>query len=209
MKKRCLLLAAILLSSMLSSVAAPFSTEAAAADEWEAYSKYLKNHPNPYVQDSFAVIDINDDGVDELIVTPDELYHMELYGYVNGKVKLIGGGYSGAQRFYPSKGIYYSSTTHMGAVDEWYYSYNGKKLSLLATSFGSEVMNCSTGERKAEPTPGDFSPYGYKVKGKDVNEKKYNSFIKKTLNGAKKSAVDSTDLKLYKNTQKNRKKVFG
>lgn len=126
----------------------------------------------------FALIDLNQDGVFELIFTPDDGYHVNIVSYVSGKAKNVGYGFSGTQKYYPKKHLYFSRVNHMGNVDT-YYKFTGKKMKVIAEKYGNDM---------------------YKVNEKTVSKKQYNSYIKKLLSNTK-----NVKLKWYKNTEKNRK----
>lgn len=160
----------------------------------KAYKKYLSNTV-PYEKNKgkFALLDLNKDGVSEFIYTPDgDGYHVDIAAYVNGKAKSIGSGFSGIQKYYPNKHIYYSQTTHTGVDEYTYYKFTGKKLKVLAEKYG-----------EINETGKSLKPYRYKVNGKKVSAKKYNAYVKKLLSGA-----NNTKLKWHKNTAKNRKKYL-
>ena len=55
----------------------------------EKYADFLANYSGQWRSVSFGLIDINNDKVPELIATPDEMYHMDIYAYVNGRVKEV------------------------------------------------------------------------------------------------------------------------
>lgn len=134
----------------------------------------------------FALVDINNDGINEMVFTPDDGYHIDIVAYVNGKVKNIGSGFSGTQLFYPNKKIYYSDTWH-ASRNEGYYKFNGKKMISLASIYGA-VMD-------------DESSYVYHIGKKEVTKKSYQKYVKKLKKGAKEEKI-----KYFKNTSANRKK---
>ena len=151
----------------------------------------------------FALLDMNEDGVEEMVLTPDDGYHVEVFSYVKEDVKMVGSGYAGGQEYYPNKHLYFSHTTHMGADEYYAYRFNRKKMKLLAQKVGSMYFNVVTGEEKSDEEQDSFEPYEYKVKGKVVSEKKYEAYIGKLLKGAKEEKP-----KLVKNSAKNRKKYL-
>lgn len=151
----------------------------------------------------FALLDINKDGVSELIFSPDEGYHVDIVSFTKGKVKHVGWGFSGSQKYYPNKQIYYSQTTHTGDDIYTYYRFTGKKMKVVAEKYGNDTVNAVTGKAKATDKLGSFAPYKYTVNGKTVSAKKYKAYVKKLLSGAK-----EVKLKWHKNTAKNRKKYL-
>lgn len=152
----------------------------------------------------FALIDINKDGVSELIFTPDGGYHVDIVSYIKGKVKKVGSGFSGSQKYYPNKHIYYSQTTHSGDDVYTYYKFTGKKMKVVAEKYGNDFINAVTGKAKSTFNKANpFAPYKYTVNGKRVLAKKYKAYVKKLLSGAK-----GKKPKWHKNTAKNRKKYL-
>lgn len=148
----------------------------------------------------FALIDLNQDGVFELIFTPDDGYRVDIVSYVNGKTKSVGYGFSGTQKYYPKKHIYFSHMMHTGGDVYTYYKFTGKKMKVIAEKYGNDMVNAITGKEKTGDDVGKFAPYKYTVKGKIASGKRYNSYIKKLLSNTK-----NVKLKWHKNTEKNRK----
>ena len=112
----------------------------------QAYVKKLKQlHDGEYGGGNyweFALIDLNKDGVTEMVVTPDGQYHREIWGYVNGKVETVGWGFAGDGEYYPNKKLYYCESWH-GSVYMTYYRFNGKKMVKLAYIEGDRLKsNC-------------------------------------------------------------------
>lgn len=151
----------------------------------------------------FALIDINKDGISELIFTPDDGYHVDIVSYVNGKAKAVGSGFSGNQKYYPSKHIYFSHTTHTGTDVYTYYKFTGKKMKAIAEKYGDDTYNAVTGNLKTGDDFGDFAPYKYTVNGKTVSASKYKSYVNSVISGAK-----NVKLKWHKNTKANRSKYL-
>lgn len=137
----------------------------------------------------FTVMNLNKDSVPELIVTGDEWYHSYVYSYVNGKLKCIAEGFSGELTFYPSKGVIRSETMHGRSSEVIYWKFDGKKSKMVAYK------------------DGEGSHYSYKVNGKKVSTKKYNSYVKSLKGKAKK--VKQSNIKLVRNTSSNRLKKLG
>ncbi len=107
----------------------------------------------------FALIDINKDGISELIFTPDDGYHVDVVSYVDGKAKTVGWGFSGKQKYCPNKHIYFSRTTHTGTDVYTYYKFTGKKMKVIAEKYGNDTFNAVTGEQKTGDDLGNFAPY--------------------------------------------------
>lgn len=138
----------------------------------------------------FTVMNLNKDSVPELIVTGDDWYHSYVYSYINGKVKCIAEGFSGELTFYPSKGVIRSETMHGRSSEVIYWKFDGKKSKMVAYKDGDSS-----------------SHYSYKVNGKKVSAKKYNSYVKKLKGKAK--SVKQSKVKLVRNTSSNRAKKLG
>lgn len=187
--------------------------ESKGAKAKKAYSKILsdKKAANGIISTSwglgketkFALIDLNKDGISELIFTPDDGYHVDIVSYVNGKVKAVGSGFSGNQKYYPSKHIYFSHTTHTGTDVYTYYKFTGKKMKAIAEKYGDDTYNAVTGKPKPVDDLGDFAPYKYTVNGKTVSASKYKAYVNSVISGAK-----NVKLKWHKNTQSNRSKYL-
>lgn len=184
----------------------------------EAYNEFLTNQDKAekiagyfggrLEQAEFALVDLNKDGIKEMIVSADNAYHTALLTYVKGKVKCIGGSFSGGFTCYPNKRLYSTMTIHTGACITSYYKFNGKKLIKVAEKTGYDYQNAVTGEPKnLEETMSKyndiFAPYKYTVKKKTVSSKKYKAYVKKLKKGAKKKNV-----KFVKNTFANRNKYL-
>ena len=157
----------------------------------------------------FMIANLNkNDSIPELIVADSKTYweKIEVYSYINGKVKYIAGTWSGDFKFYPSKSLIFSEYAHGGSYEAYYYKFNGKKTTKLTSKFGSDNMNVLTGKRK-DPYAFDdlsYAPYLYKVKGKKVSSKKYKSYVKQI-----KGSVKPLKLKLVRNMASNRSKKLG
>ena len=157
----------------------------------------------------FALIDLNKDGVSEMVLTADDEYHSALIAYVGGKARTIGSGFSGSTSYYPNKHLYFSSTIHTGWYDDRCYQFNGKKLVKLAEKYGCDYQDAVTGKQKtteeieesfASSDPyAPYAPYLYIIKGKKVTENKYKDYIKSLKKGAKEQK-----LSFIANTSKNR-----
>lgn len=58
--------------------------------------------------EKFALIDINNDKIPELLFTADNGYHLYVISYIEHEIKKVGNGFSGSEKYYPNKKIYYS-----------------------------------------------------------------------------------------------------
>lgn len=199
MKKRtvkqmiCFLLVGLMTALMVTPVyAGSKSTEAKeayknllerGADYWIGWHTTLNEYDEDYDIDKFALIDMDKNGVPELVVTGDNMYHSYFYAYVNGKVKLIGGGFSGYVKFYPNKKLIISKVMHMGCTSITYYKFNGKKLVKKAESVTNDVYNSRTGKLIKHK-------HKYYKKGKKVKKAKYKSYVKKLKRHAKKKKLN-------------------
>lgn len=152
-----------------------------------------------WYQGQFGIIDLNKDGISELIVTGDGMYRFNIYAYVGGKVKIIGSGYSGDYVFYPNKKLIYLTSFHGGDDVRTYYKFDGKKMNVKAQKCGCDYMNLETGEYKdTENGSYSYEPYVYKVNGNKATASKYKTYINRLKKGAKKKK-----LKLFDITQTN------
>lgn len=171
----------------------------------KAYASYLVKQQKqvPYLTLKFGLIDINKDGVPELVTTPDNWYNADIYAYVNGKVKCVGWAFSGDCAFYPSRKVYYRHTCHTGVDEYHYYTFNGKKMKEVACKYGSNTVNAVTGKQKEEEDWMNFEPYKYTVKDKVVTEEEYNQYTANLVKNAKKKKPT-----MRNNTAKNRGKYL-
>lgn len=201
----------LVLSLVVASYSGSVQAKSKGAKARKAYAKILADKKaaegiiswDSGKETEFALIDINKDGISELIFTTDDGYHIEIVSYVNGKVKVVGGGFSGEQSYYPDKHIYFSSTTHTGDDIYTYYKFTGKKMKVVAEKYGNATVNAVTGKAKTGDDLGKFTPYKYTVKGKTVSAKKYKSYVKKLISGAK-----SVKPKWHRNTKSNRSRYL-
>lgn len=202
-----LMLVMCILFSCISSVTTDASSKSEQA--LKAYRSYLLSSQAEadsigWYQGQFGLIDLNQDGVSELIVTGDGMYHFNICAYVNGKVEIIGSGYSGDYSFYPNRKLIYLTHEHGGDHMYAYYKFDGKKMSVKAQKHGCDYMNLITGELKdTENGPYGYEPYIYEVKGKPVSASEYKAYVNKLKKGARKKKLKLIDI-----TQKNLNKYF-
>lgn len=175
----CLIL--VLLGAGGRPVPAYASTKAEKARE--AYMRILKsksrlqkmslwNIGETWSDVEYAIIDLNKDGVPELLLRSDDRHYEMLAAYVNGKVKCIGGAPegttagSGRITVYPDRKIVCFTTYHNWSYQS-YYEFDGKRLE----------EKCGTWKLHKQRS--------YNIKGKDVAAKKFAAYKKKLLKGSK------------------------
>lgn len=153
-----------------------------------AYTELLSGLPDNDTQ--FAVIDINEDGIPEMVYSEDNFYHTSFVAYVNNEIKILDEGFSGEQKYYPGKCLYYSYTGGHSFTFYKYYKFTGKKLKSVA-------------EKKCEDMLANPPVFEYRINGKKVTQRKYKNYTSKLLVGAK-----EVKLKPHKNTALNRKRYL-
>lgn len=157
----------------------------------KAYADFLEDSE----YEKFALADINRDGVKELFVEDSWKGGDCLYIYKSGKVDLVDDfNWSWDVAYYPNKN--YIVAERVGVYDDYtaHYRLSKKgKITMLAEKSG--VVNFENGNRKVK--------YTYKLKGKKVTKKKYNSYVKKLKKNAKR-----LKLKYHENTYENRSKYL-
>lgn len=137
----------------------------------------------------FALIDIDADGISEIVYTADDGYHVTILAYVNGEVKGVGTGFAGKQKYYPNKGIYYSETSH-GCLEKTHFIFDGKEMKAVAYLYDDNVF--------------EDNPIDYYIGENKVTKEKYKKHVKIIMKGAK-----AEKLLWHKNNAKNRKKYLG
>lgn len=137
----------------------------------------------------FALIDIDADGISEIVYTADDGYHVTILAYVNGEVKEVGTGFAGKQKYYPNKGIYYSETSH-GCHEKTHFIFDGKEMKAVAYLYDDNVF--------------EDNPIDYYIGENKVTKEKYKKHVKIIMKGAK-----AEKLLWHKNNAKNRKKYLG
>lgn len=167
-----------------------------------AYKKYLSGKKVKWTQSnsydalsfSFSIVDINKDGIPELLLNCNYASHYEgyvaVFGYTGKKVKCLCAN-DEIKYYYPKSGIV--ETYHWGMENSvhYYKIKNGK-----AEEIGRAYLAYKTSiSKKAECT----------WNGKKVSAKKFKSLLKKAA-GSKKVKV--TDKFWHKNTAANRKKML-
>lgn len=201
-KSVCLFLSLIMIFTGIPEMAQAKGSTAQAKKAKRVYAKILSSEKaaesvldmftsSAITTYQFALIDLNKDGVQELVFTPDDGYHVNVVAYVNGKARCVGGGFAGGESYYPNKHIFVSSTWHMGNYVS-YYKFNGKEMKEVASKYNERADMVEYQD-----------DYTYQVNGKTVTKSKYESCINKLMKGAKKQ-----ELKWHKNTVTNRKKYL-
>ncbi|MBQ9608898.1 MAG: hypothetical protein IJV15_05565 [Lachnospiraceae bacterium] len=152
----------------------------------------------------FALVDINIDGLPEMFITGDDLYHGTLLAYVSGKVKQVGYVFSGDAAVFTKRKVYYTSTIHTGDWFEEYYVFNGKEMKLVASKHGSDYMNLVNGKMKNYDNGEEitYEPFLYKVRGKNVSESEYDKYVARLTEGKR------AKINLKKYNSQNRKKYL-
>ncbi|MBQ9983760.1 MAG: hypothetical protein IJP29_04145 [Lachnospiraceae bacterium] len=151
----------------------------------------------------FCVVDVNKDGVKDLLLTNDSACHAsgyyKLLTYHKGKVKcILTGDNIGV---YKKRGVVYTTFAGTGSYSAYYYKIkNGKaieKISFKAT----DTKEMAKPKIKHIAGKGAYKMYYYScvVNGKEVSYKTYKKKMKKLLKTAKES-----NLTYYDNTAENR-----
>ena len=135
----CVFLSAVMVMAGVPQMTQINAESSKAKQAKKAYAKFLSNRDNivmcnDLTEVDFDLFDLNRDGVPELVVTPDDDYHVYVYAYVNGKVKEVGYGFSGEEKYYPNKSIFYTITWHSGIESIYYYKFDGKEMKELASA---------------------------------------------------------------------------
>ena len=79
----------------------------------------------------FAVIDINHDGIKEIVTTGDQMYHACVYAYIDDEVKMIDDAFSGSYVWYKNKNLVYRNSAHTGCYPESYSQFKNGKMVVL------------------------------------------------------------------------------
>ena len=180
--------AVVAISTVLGSGVTEVQAAAKAKKAMAAYAKYLQDGSHWDMDGkmtSFGLIDVNRDGIKELVVYDESTYSTSLIGYVSGKTKQLGWCMRGEIKIYPKKKIFALYDSAGGGIyATLYYKYDGKKVKEIA---------------RDESCDGEET---YILKGKNVSKKKYNKYIKSLHLG---KGISSWDLKMHQNIRENRK----
>lgn len=163
----------------------------------------------------FSCIDINKDGVKELLLYNPQSDHAigwySIYSYVNGKAKQI---YlsGGELTFYPGRGLVKEVNIYPGSYNESYLSMdsNGKMYCRFSRagvtdSATLDLIRQSNTKYYTEYVSKDSPVYFYSFKsnGKEVTYQEYKKVRKKSMKKSKKKKIT-----YYSNTSENRKKYL-
>lgn len=192
-KKRMagLLLFAVLLIALTASVQAASQKSKAI----KAYDRFLSGRYIDWESKkvetkdcSFALVYVDKDNVPELLVWGGgrNVYHAvgygRLYGYKNGKVKMLGKLRDGFQ-YYKKKGVYVAIGHLRGEI---------KSYQKISGSSSKQVVGKFTNTKTS-----------YYANGKSISKSTFNKKLKKLVGNKKPSYAKS-----YKNTAANRKKYL-
>ena len=157
--------AVVAISTVLGSGVTEVQAASKAKKAMAAYAKYLQDGSHWNMDGkmtSFGLIDVNRDGIKELVVYDESTYSTSLIGYVSGKTKQLGWCMRGEIKIYPKKKIFALYDSAGGGIyATLYYKYDGKKAQRLAL-YNVEY----DGDKLIDET--------YNVHGKNVSKKKYN-----------------------------------
>ena len=141
----------------------------------------------------FAIFDIDHNGIKELIVTGDDMYHANIYAYLGGKVTLIDRAFAGSYVYYKNKNLVFNSSAHSGFYPESYSVYKDGRMKVLANAEGEDDFSGDTYKIK----------YTYYINGKKTTAKKYKAYVKQLKSGATEGK-----LTFHKNTTVKRNKYI-
>ena len=179
--------AVVAISTVLGSGVTEVQAASKAKKAMAAYAKYLQDGSHWNMDGkmtSFGLIDVNRDGIKELVVYDEGTNSTSLIGYVSGKTKQLGW-CMGDVIIYSKKKIFaLNDKAGAGMYAMIYYKYDGKKVKEIA---------------RDESCDGEET---YILKGKNVSKKKYNKYIKSLHLG---KGISSWDLKMHQNIRENRK----
>lgn len=148
---------------------------------------------------NFSCIDINDDGISELIVKNEAASYSEgyykIYAYISGKVKCIWTGFSDKPIICSDNGLIYDRGSHMDYTWEHYYLFDSKTASFVASHESFKIFD------------DDFNyvdtSQEYKISGKTVAESEFTDYIDELIGYS-----HSTSYTLVNNTSANRNKYL-
>ena len=138
MKRIMMMLCAVVVafSTVLGSGATEVQAASKAKKAMAAYAKYLQDGSHWDMDGkmtSFGLIDVNRDGIKELVVYDESTYSTSLIGYVSGKTKQLGWCMRGEIKIYPKKKIFaLNDKAEAGMYAMIYYKYDGKKVKEIA-----------------------------------------------------------------------------
>jgi len=144
----------------------------------KAYFNWIKKNAEVFDQEvPVAFLDINNDGIKEMIVYPGYGYDTyDVYTFYKGKVKRlvsVGQAYESI-KIYPSTKTLYFSGGHMGYYNNTFYKVTSSKATVVA-------------KKTWQQDEGPKYNYKYVVKGMKVSKAKYDKFVKSLKKGSAKS----------------------
>ncbi len=194
------LLLAVLSGLLISACSSQKASSRDRRKALEAYRKVLSSQSKmkdytqiPYSQyqedNQFGLVDINRDGIPEMLVTTDSCYHTVLLSYISGQAELVdsnlaGGTDTGGYRFYPWQSVYYTESIHGSHISS-YCRFDGKESRLLCQRYDSDIS-----PENSETT--------YSVEGKEVSADKYENYLSRLTKILKEEPVS-----MYEITEEN------
>ena len=154
----------------LTAVPVAVQTQSKNSEAHTAYTKKLRALGKTYPQSSikYRFVDLNCDGVDEMVVS----WFPEVYTYSSGKVKRVDKAMIGSSWYLiaPKAKVFSRvESDHCGSAMYRYYKWNGKKFAHVATLYTHDKNDTSLRIR---------SQYWIKGKG-DVSKKTAEKYVKK------------------------------
>ena len=141
MLKRIMLMlcaAVVAISTVLGSGVTEVQAASKAKKAMAAYEKLLRDSDNWVGYTTFGLIDVNRDGIKELVVYDEGTNSTSLIGYVSGKTKELGW-CMGDVIIYSKKKIFaLNDKAGAGMYAMIYYKYDGKKVKEIARDFLNE-----------------------------------------------------------------------
>lgn len=151
----------------------------------------------------FCIVDVNKDGVKDLLLANDSACHAsgyyKLLTYHKGKVKcVLTGDNIGV---YKKRGVVYTNFAGTGSYSAYYYKIKNGKAIEKAACKGTDTKEYAKPKVKHKEGKGAYAIYyySYTLNGKEVSYKTYKKKMKKLLKKSKES-----DLTYYDNTAQNR-----
>lgn len=224
-KTRCLVVMLLALSlvsgtvipTMPAKVQAATTKKAQNKKALKAYKKMLSRKKLTWgsgkadltVNMRFALVDVNKDGVKELLLINDESCYaagyFRLYSYVNGKVKLITS-INNRPVFYQNK-LMRIDFVHTGGFATSYYKYkkNDLKCILSMSGMGSKEVIPEDVKKivKKKYNGMDVYYFDFSINNKECTYAKYKARLNQLTQG-----VEKVKYKFNKNTKANRSKWF-
>jgi hypothetical protein len=150
----------------------------------KAYEKVLSNGEGIYsAVDRFALLDVNNDGVSELITEFNGL-NETVSAYIDGNVSAIVYGGDASLFYYPEVGVIRQLTQ---SQDEYYHLFDGEKSEQVACAFGIGTPDTES----------------YSVNDKTKTKTEYEEYVKSLVGDS-----DSGGFSWRKNTASNRNKYL-